>query len=375
MSLSRCRTRAPDGAPVTRSVRLAGMSRKKVAVGLVSALSFTALAIPTSALATGTAPNLGTAAPFGVLASATVTNTSTALDPTIVGGDLGLYPGTSITGFPPGLVLGTIHDTDGVAQGAQADSLAAYNYVAGEAVDTIIKQPDLAGLTLVPGVYANSASAVSLNGALTLDGQGDPNSVFIFQVGSTLTTGTGSTINYTNGASPCNVFWQVGSSATLGTGSTFVGTILANTSISLDANVTVLGRLLAGDPTITGAVTLISDSINPSDCTPATIVGSGGRRHRRHRRHGRHRHRRHGWHRRHRHRRHGWHRRHRRHRRHGYSGHDPSGHVRSGRRTGHSDSGRHTGHESGHHPDARDTGRIQEGENRQAAPGADRQAA
>ena len=269
MSRSRCRARMPDAAPVNRSGPLARLSKKKVGVGLVSILSFTALAIPTSALAIGTAPSLGTAGPFGVLAASTVTNTG----PSTVGGDLGLYPGTSITGFPPGNVLGTIHATDAVAGNAQADTTTAYNTAAGEAPDVVLPSADLTGLTLHPGVYQN-ASAVRLdtNGTLTLNGQGNPASVFIFQVGSTLTTGTNSTISYINGAQPCNVFWQVGSSATLGTSSLFVGTILADQSISVSDTVTVHGRLLASN----GAVTLIDDTITPSDCATPGTGGTGG---------------------------------------------------------------------------------------------------
>ena len=230
MSRSRCRARTPGVAPMDRSGRLTRLSTKKVGVGLVSILAFSALAIPTSAMAIGTAPSLGTAGPFGVLASSTVTNTG----PSTIGGNLGLYPGTSITGFPPGHVLGTIHATDAVAGNAQADTTTAYNTAAGEAPDVVLPSADLTGLTLNPGVYKNgSAVLLDTNGTLTLNGQGNPASVFIFQIGSTLTTGTNSAISYINGAQPCNVFWQVGSSATLGTSSLFVGTILADQSISV----------------------------------------------------------------------------------------------------------------------------------------------
>jgi hypothetical protein len=170
-------------------------------------------------------------------------------------------------------VLGTIHATDAVAGNAQADTTTAYNTAAGEAPDVVLPSADLTGLTLHPGVYQN-ASAVRLdtNGTLTLNGQGNPASVFIFQVGSTLTTGTNSKISYINGAQPCNVFWQVGSSATLGTSSLFVGTILADQSISVSDTVTVHGRLLASN----GAVTLIDDTITPSNCATPGSGGSGG---------------------------------------------------------------------------------------------------
>jgi hypothetical protein len=236
---------------------------------MVSILTMAALAIPANALAIGTAPSLGTADPFGVLGASTVTNTG----PSTVGGNLGLYPGTSITGFPPGKVLGTIHDTDAVAQGAQADTTTAYNQAAGEAPDVVLPSADVTGLTLTPGVYKKAASVMlDTNGTLTLNGQGNPDSVFIFQVGSTLTTGTNSKISYINGAQPCDVFWQVGSSATLGTSSLFVGTILANQSISVNDTVTIDGRLLANH----GAVTLIDDTITPSDCATSGTGGTGG---------------------------------------------------------------------------------------------------
>ncbi len=217
MSRSRCRTRAnaqvtPNAVPVNRSGRLGRQSRKKLGVGVVSILSMTALAIPTSALAIGTAPSLGTADPFGVLGASTVTNTG----PSLVGGNLGLSPGTSITGFPPGLVLGTTHNDDAVAGQAQADATTAYNTAAGEAPDVVLPSADLTGLTLDPGVYMNgSAVMLDTNGTLTLDGEGNPDSVFIFQVGSTLTTGTNSTISYINGAQPCNVFFNFVSSSTV----------------------------------------------------------------------------------------------------------------------------------------------------------------
>jgi hypothetical protein len=259
----------PGFATATPRPRQARLSKKRAGLGAASMLTLAALALPAHALAIGTAPSLGTAGPFGVLASSSVTNTG----PSTIGGDLGLYPGTSISGFPPGNILGTEHDTDAVAQGAQSDTTTAYNQAAGEAPDVVLPSNDLTGLTLTPGVYEN-ASAVMLdtNGTLTLNGEGNPDSVFIFQVGSTLTTGSNSTISYINGAQPCNVFWQVGSSATLGTSSLFVGTILANQSISVSDTVTVNGRLLAND----GAVTLIDDTVTPSACAAPSGGGSGG---------------------------------------------------------------------------------------------------
>jgi hypothetical protein len=138
--------------------------------------------------------------------------------------------------------------------------VTAYTTAAGEGPTTAIAA-DFAGQTLAPGVY-NSASSIGLSGALTLNGGGNPNAIFVFQAGSTLTTGSASQINLINGAQSCNVFWQVGSSATLGTGSTFRGTIIALTSITVTTGVTVDGRVLARN----GAVTLDTDTITRPTC-------------------------------------------------------------------------------------------------------------
>jgi hypothetical protein len=138
--------------------------------------------------------------------------------------------------------------------------VTAYTTAAGEGPTTAIAA-DLAGQTLAPGVY-NSASSIGLSGALTLNGGGNPNAIFVFQAGSALTTGSASQINLINGAQSCNVFWQVGSSATLGTGSTFRGTIIALTSITVTTGVTVDGRVLARN----GAVTLDTDTITRPTC-------------------------------------------------------------------------------------------------------------
>jgi LPXTG-motif cell wall-anchored protein len=193
---------------------------------------------------------MGTDANFAVVAGTTVTNTG----PTLIGGDLGVSPGSAVTGFPPGLVNGVQHVTDAVAAQAQLDLTTAYNDAAGR-TPVIATGPDLSGMTLVSGVY--SADALSLTGTVTLDAQGDPTAAFVFQAASTLITGSSSVVTLINGANPCNVFWQVVSSATLGTNSTFVGTIMALTSISAQTGAQVTGRLLARN----GAVTLDSNVI------------------------------------------------------------------------------------------------------------------
>ncbi len=204
-----------------------------------------------------TAPVLGTAENFAVLGGSAVTNTGA----TVVTGDLGIWPNTasSITGFPPGIVTGTIHGGNGVAQQAQADLTVAYNSAAGQACDTNLTGTDLGGLTLNPGVYC-FASAAQLTGTLSLDAQGDPDAVFIFQIGTTLTTASNSRVQIINGGSNCNVFWQVGSSATLGTATQFQGNILALTSITAVTGASAAGRMLARN----GAVTL--DTIAVGGC-------------------------------------------------------------------------------------------------------------
>lgn len=215
--------------------------------------------------------DLGTAASFGVIASSAITNTGA----TIVTGSLGLSPntGSSITGFPPGL-SGDVHAGDAVADQARQDARTAYNTASSLASTSQIAGADLGGQTLVSGVYT-SPSAVGLTGTLTLDGQNDADSLFVFQIGSTLTTASSASVVLVNGARACNVFFQIGSSATLGSSTTFNGNILALTSISLLDGVSVTGGLYA----VNGAVTLINDRIvSQQECVTVTtstvLVGS-----------------------------------------------------------------------------------------------------
>lgn len=238
--------------------------------GAVAALALLA-AVPLTLLFSGGAVRaadvpdvgLGTAAQYAVLGGSTVTNTgSSTLD-----GSLGVSPGTSITGFPPGLVLApwVTNATNAAAQQAQSDLTAAYVDAAGRPLDGTTTA-DLGGLNLQPGVYAGpSKGALALTGTLILDGAGNPDSVFIFQTNSSLITATGSTVQLINGAQACNIYWQVGSSATLGTGSVFVGTIMALSSISVNSGVTVQGQALARN----GAVTLINDVFTRPSCATA----------------------------------------------------------------------------------------------------------
>lgn len=204
--------------------------------------------------------NLGTAGSFAILGGSTVTNTGSS----VLFGNLGVSPGTAITGFPPGTVNGTTYAGGAVAAQAQTDLTAAYTSAAGQACGTTLSGSDLGGLTLTSGVYCFASSA-QLTGNLTLSGSGQ----FVFQIGSTLTTASGSSVIFTNGASGSNVFFQVGSSATLGTDTNFAGNILALTSITLNtrANITC-GSALARN----GAVTLDTNTVSTDSCGGSTAV-------------------------------------------------------------------------------------------------------
>jgi hypothetical protein len=219
--------------------------KKKIATAF---LVVAVVAIGTSQ-ATATPISLGTAADFAVLGGTTVTNTGN----TIINGDLGVSPGSAITGFPPGIVNGTIHAGDADAASAHTDANAAYNAAAGATGGTPGPNDTngLGGATLFPGVYTYAAAAPWSDGNLTLDGNSNPNAQWIFQIGTALTTPINATVLLINGASANNVFWQMGSSLTLGANNTFAGNILANTSITLGGG-TLNGRALA----INGAVTI-----------------------------------------------------------------------------------------------------------------------
>ena len=217
------------------------------------------MAVATTAQAAATVVPLGTAKQFAVLAGSGITNTG----PTTINGDIGTFPTTTITGRNEMTINGTNHRGDAVTQQAKDDLVTAFKNAAGQGPTNPITT-DLGGKTLVRGVY-NSASSLGLTGTLTLNGQNDPDSVFIFQAGSTLTTAPASRVVLTNGAQACNVFWQIGSSATLDTTTVFRGTILARTSITANTGSTIHGRLLARN----GAVTLDTVTILKPGCAGA----------------------------------------------------------------------------------------------------------
>jgi len=210
------------------------------------------------------APDLGTAASFVGLAASTFTNTGSG----VYYGNVGVFPGSAVEGFPPGTVEnGEIYRGGAVPEQAQIDALAAYNDLAGRPCNTNLTSQDLGGKTLQPGVYCFNTSA-QLTGDLVLDAMGDPHAIWVFQTGSTLTTASGSTVRLINGAQIFNVFWKVGTSATLGTTTRFKGTIIADQSITLETGASLSGRALA----LNGGVTMDTEGSPPMSNPQLGIV-------------------------------------------------------------------------------------------------------
>lgn len=240
---------------------------KRGFAGVILAVALS-LAVPVAAQA---APvNLATVNPFVALAGTTVTNTG----PSVLNGDLGVAPGTALTGFGlPAVVNGATHNNDAVAGQAQSDLTNAYNVAAGQPVAPAndLSGTDLGNRTLTTGAYRYTSSAL-LTGPLTLDAQGDPNAQFVFLIGAELTTASASSVVLINGASPCNVYWQVGSSATLGTTTAFEGNLMALTSISLNNGASVIGRVLARN----GQISLINNVLTRPLCATETTTPPSG---------------------------------------------------------------------------------------------------
>ncbi|WP_436764112.1 ice-binding family protein [Streptosporangium sp. V21-05] len=232
---------------------------------LVTLITTGAVAVPRTANAAAPVP-LGTAANFTALAW----DALGSVGATVITGDAGVWPGAAFGGFPPGVVTGTVHVTDAVAQQAQTDATTAYNDAAGRTPDATVAA-QLGGTTLTPGVYDSTTGAFLVTGTLTLDGLGDPNAVFILQ-SDTLDTSPASTVTLVNGAAARNVFWQVGGLVNLGAGSAFAGNVLAIDTIELFNGASVEGRLLA---TIHGAVRLDTNAVTapaPPACGVATTT-------------------------------------------------------------------------------------------------------
>lgn len=213
-------------------------------------------------------PSLGTAANFAVLGASTVTSAGA----TSLTGDLGVAPGTAITGFPPGVLIGTAHPGDAVAIQAQADLTVAVAALASSVRSTILTGQDLGGMKLTPGVYCYAAAA-QLTGTLTLDGLGSPTSVFVIRTGSTLKTAAASAVTLTNGAAADRVFWDVGSSATLGANTDFAGNLIALASITLSTGTVVNGRVLARTAAVTMTASVVS--VPGGRIASVTTLGTG----------------------------------------------------------------------------------------------------
>lgn len=198
--------------------------------------------------------SLGSSSGLAILAGSAITNVGA----TSITGDMGLSPGTSVGGFPPGILVGTLHINDNIATQAKLDLTAAYNDAAGRtSKDIVTLSGNIGGLTLTPGLYKSTSSLAISSGDLTFDAKGNASAVFIIQIASSLTTTSGRKVFLSGGASAANIFWQVGSSATFGTTSVFKGTVMAMQAITFQSGATLDGKALAR----TGSVVLAGNTI------------------------------------------------------------------------------------------------------------------
>ncbi|MBW3658030.1 MAG: DUF3494 domain-containing protein [Actinobacteria bacterium] len=240
-----------------------GATPWSLSLAVVAVVAGLVLARPAAA---ATAVNLGTAGSYAVLAGSAITNTG----PTTINGDVGIHPNgeSSVTGFDTVTLNGQPHYGDAAAGTAKNDLTTAYDSAAGQPATQVVTE--LGGQNLIGGAYDSADGTFQLTGALTLNAQGDPNTVWIFQMDTTLTTASASSVNLVNGADACNVYWQVGSSATLGTSTAFVGNILAMQSITLANKATIRGRALAR----AGAVTMDTNTLSRTFCQTQVVTPS-----------------------------------------------------------------------------------------------------
>lgn len=205
---------------------------------------------------------------FAVLGGSTVTNTGA----TTINGNLGVDPGTSITGFPPGTVTGTIYSAGSFSGLAQSQLVGALTSLGSLGPGTTLSSANLTGLTLLPGVYTVPAGTTNLAGTLTLNGNGNPDARWVFEMPSTLITSSNAVVNVIDTGSGASLYWDVGSSATLGTDTSFEGNILASTSITLDTGASIdCGRALANG----GAVTMDANNVS-TGCTGSQVSALAG---------------------------------------------------------------------------------------------------
>jgi hypothetical protein len=266
-TVSAIRTQASHWRDRPTPRRVAGPTQRSAVAAVASSIALLLvglLSLPGPVNALGAPVLLGTADKYSVLAGSAVTNTG----PSVLSGDVGVHPGTAISGFPPGIASVKHVGGDAESAQAQADLTAAYNSAASRAKTGDVAG-DIVGLTLTSGVY-KSTSTLALGGKVTLDAEGDPDATFTFQIADSLTTATDSSVELIGGAKACNVFWQIGSSATLGTRTSFKGTIMALTSITLVTGATVEGRALARN----GAVTLDTNVFTAASCDRSATTAS-----------------------------------------------------------------------------------------------------